>query len=147
MKPQSFDSALASAARVACAIGLVGCVPAGTVKGDSEPYGATDDSVADSPVDSEAEVCDEDSVAADFASGDVDADTEACCQEIAEGYDAQDLEGLEEWATRMECCELLDWQGSMACTPWGPPRPPSMDFREGQAEHKVRAVRHAAAVA
>jgi hypothetical protein len=145
MKTSSFDAALASAARVACAIGLVGCVPAGSVKQDSslDSLAATDDSEADSPVDSEPE-CSEDTLAADFADETVDSDTEACCQEVAEGYDANDLEGLDGWATRMECCELLEWRGSLACTPWGPPRPPSLRFRKGQALEKVLAVRRAA---
>ena len=54
-----------------------------------------------------------------------DADTESCCQLIANYYD-QHYEDLMEWEERNQCCDLLEWQGSMACTPWGPPTPPQM---------------------
>ena len=51
--------------------------------------------------------------------------TKVCCQEIAEYQDAS--RGLEQaWKLRNECCELLNWQGSLACTPWGPPVPQRM---------------------
>ena len=30
------------------------------------------------------------------------------------------------WENRNFCCEAMNWQGSMACTPWGPPTPPSL---------------------
>ena len=30
---------------------------------------------------------------------------------------------------QVECCDILKWQGSRACTPWGPPTPPSFSQR------------------
>ena len=54
-----------------------------------------------------------------------DANTETCCQLIANYYD-QHYDEMMEWEERNQCCDLLEWQGSMACTPWGPPVPPKM---------------------
>ncbi|MCB9760029.1 MAG: hypothetical protein H6739_09370 [Alphaproteobacteria bacterium] len=59
--------------------------------------------------------------------------TAECCQTIAEYYDAQSLSGLEQWAERDDCCSLLNWQGSLACTPWGPPCPPAMPAKAMKA--------------
>lgn len=126
MRSAIFNEALMATARVACCAALVGCIG---------PDEAEDSSVADSnePVDSRVEdssdplaECQE-HVADLFASGDVPTtETEECCQMIAEDYDLAELEGLENWAERDDCCELLEWGGSMACTPWGPPCPPKM---------------------
>ena len=59
--------------------------------------------------------------------------TAECCQMIAEALDDQtDTAGnwngndSMNWPYRDVCCELLEWQGSMTCTPWGPPMPPEM---------------------
>jgi hypothetical protein len=30
------------------------------------------------------------------------------------------------WNHRDECCDMLEWSGPFACTPWGPPTPPHM---------------------
>ena len=47
-----------------------------------------------------------------------------CCAEQAKEVDASpDLEVL---FHRPECCDVLNWRGSRACTPWGPPTPPKM---------------------
>jgi len=66
-------------------------------------------------------------VSATFSEADPlpDTETEACCQLIANYYD-QNYDALMEWEERDQCCELLGWQNSMACTPWGPPTPPEM---------------------
>ena len=29
-----------------------------------------------------------------------------------------------EWSNRNECCNIFNWMGPAACTPWGPPTPP-----------------------
>jgi hypothetical protein len=60
-----------------------------------------------------------------------DGALKACCQTIADARDAHnasDASGAspEPWADRNECCSLLDWSGSMTCTPWGPPVPPAL---------------------
>ena len=31
-----------------------------------------------------------------------------------------------EWSNRFPCCTAFNWSGSAACTPWGPPMPPSI---------------------
>ncbi len=49
----------------------------------------------------------------------------ACCKEL--GADA-DYDSPFHWP----CCAALNWEG-MACTPWGPPVPPSMPRHEAVA--------------
>ena len=53
-------------------------------------------------------------------------------KKIAKAYDEAMKKGPEaekafgtimEWEVRHECCSLLGWGGTMACTPWGPPAP------------------------
>ena len=51
--------------------------------------------------------------------------TKDCCQEIALHHDSH-RSAPPPWPERNQCCELLNWQGSLACTPWGPPTPPHM---------------------
>ena len=51
--------------------------------------------------------------------------TKECCQEIAQYQDSRSP-APPPWPERNQCCELLHWQGSLACTPWGPPTPPRM---------------------
>ena len=54
-----------------------------------------------------------------------------CCALTAEYYDALSSETgnfnvTMDWEHRDQCCSALDWRGgTMACTPWGPPTPPS----------------------
>ena len=54
-----------------------------------------------------------------------------CCALTAAYYDAlsfkkNDLNFNMEWGNRDQCCSALEWSdGSIACTPWGPPTPPS----------------------
>lgn len=59
-----------------------------------------------------------------------DADVLACCSLLAQKNDERwqnseaDLWTAEQ---RSHCCSALDWNGSMSCTPWGPPAPPRFD--------------------
>ena len=54
-----------------------------------------------------------------------------CCALTAAYYDAltaktNDFNLIVEWENKDQCCSALEWSdGSMACTPWGPPTPPS----------------------
>ena len=54
-----------------------------------------------------------------------------CCALTAAYYDAlsaktNDFNLIMEWENKDQCCSALEWSdGSMACTPWGPPTPPS----------------------
>jgi len=124
MSPDIMNEALRATARIACCAALIGCNP--TI---SEPY--VELSPADEYTDTDTaadplEAC-RDAVAETFAEDlTPTAETEDCCQLIAEEYDARELEGLELWNERNACCQLLGWNGSMACTPWGPPVPPTM---------------------
>src|SRR5690349_15375226 len=64
---------------------------------------------------------------------------ESCCLTLARSvYDVKRLEGMDPataeqqqqgdyeiwWSVQGQCCPLVDWSES-ACTPWGPPTPPS----------------------
>ncbi len=57
-----------------------------------------------------------------------DQDMLACCQLIAESRDRNDNGVWQAEPDRGYCCDALDWRGSIACTPWGPPVPPSYDW-------------------
>lgn len=56
-----------------------------------------------------------------------------CCALTAEYYDNLAMANgffdhgvIDSWKERYNCCAVNDWNdGSMACTPWGPPTPPS----------------------
>ncbi|MFT5683374.1 MAG: hypothetical protein ACI8RZ_004305 [Myxococcota bacterium] len=150
MSPDTFSRALLATARIACCAAIfacdeVDCTEDTTSRVDTADTD-TDTDTEDCP--SALETCEE-TVADDFAFASLtNSDTEACCQRIAENYDElleTDTSAMDDWALREDCCSLLDWQGSMACTPWGPPRPPTAKgfSREGTAR-QVAAVRRAA---
>jgi hypothetical protein len=71
---------------------------------------------------------------------DASAEVTACCQVLAERQDRIWQDPDAGWDTsswpRGQCCAVLNWQGSMACTPWGPPTPPAMKG----AQRKLEAV-------
>jgi hypothetical protein len=56
-----------------------------------------------------------------------------CCSLTAAYYDELAMENgdfdwgvIQNWTERDQCCAALEWSdGSLACTPWGPPTPPS----------------------
>lgn len=58
-----------------------------------------------------------------------------CCALTAAYYDALAIESgdgmydytvIDGWEHRDQCCAAIEWSdGSTACTPWGPPTPPS----------------------
>lgn len=76
-----------------------------------------------------------------FANGDfpetdtISQEVKDCCALTAAYYDALAIESgdgmydytvIEGWEYRDQCCSALEWSdGSTACTPWGPPTPPS----------------------
>ena len=51
----------------------------------------------------------------------------ACCAVLAAWYDRpeQRTPGWTRDDARYVCCSALGWQGSLTCTPWGPPVPPA----------------------
>ena len=112
MLPETHRRALLAAARIAGVASAIACSP----------------KVATPPA-SELDAC-RDTVRAAFAANPDDRSepVKTCCQALADAHDAQMARGASQsdWAERKDCCEALDWTGSMACTPWGPPTPPTM---------------------
>ena len=47
-----------------------------------------------------------------------------CCMLQAKEVDSKSPDPFA-WKYREYCCPVLEWQGSVACTPWGPPMPPA----------------------
>ena len=65
----------------------------------------------------------------------ISTEVKDCCTLTAEYYDALALQDdgsydwtvIDQWTHRDSCCSATGWSdGSMACTPWGPPTPPSI---------------------
>lgn len=116
MRSESHRRALLATARIAAgAILLGGCpspAPPDTL--------AAPEAVA--PSDQDVATCTTVVEATDFAKR-VGDDVKACCATLAEDADSR---GDMTFVKRSECCSELNWQGSMACTPWGPPTPPEM---------------------
>ena len=111
MKQSTIEKALLATARVACCASLIG-------------LGCTDGKNYSDTADTSLQDC-ENLVSQSFLLGNrANRDTKECCQRIAEYYDEHFID-LQDWDKRNECCEALDWEGSMACTPWGPPTPPA----------------------
>ena len=100
--------------------------------------GGTDTGGTDTGSDEVQECLDE--LAGQVGTSPKDKDIQDCCETVAVDWEfnnAGEVRGM--------CCELLDWDAENfpGCTPWGPPRPPSMGMRLAAAR-KVRAVRAAA---
>lgn len=144
MRSTTFQSALGAAARVAGCAALIACRPpvseraysqvdtGGVVSGDSayEPLETGDSEDSSTAPDSNAEC--EAYLDYTFADWDwevpldefkSDDSVVGCCQQLGSTADAD-----QSWdfPHRDPCCSILDWQGPIACTPWGPPRPPAM---------------------
>ena len=143
MKPTTFKQALKATARIACCAGIVGLTACDTKLESNGPD--TDSSSADTAIadadtaqpDNEIFVPDEpnfeecmDAIDAGYADPEFDTSVLLdCCLLTTEqvGYDA--LYNDPEYADLNEnCCSEIANQGefSAACTPWGPPMPPSM---------------------
>jgi hypothetical protein len=141
MSPDIFQKALLATARVACCVTLFSCTqhsePAKTKTTDtpnvsvsppvtqassakapeSAPVSAP--STAPSLADCQAHV---QSVFVAKTTPQSEL-TKECCQKVAESIG---FEGTSTWKERSQCCSVLDWNSSIACTPWGPPMPPAM---------------------
>ena len=149
MSPETFDRALSATARIACCVSLFS-VACGPVKKESETSSNSDTNPASEPTEPSDTIEPSDTTEPDSAMTleECEAEVETvfsqtmpeptdvtaeCCQMIAEHLDDQtDTAGnwngnaSMTWPYREVCCELLEWQGSMTCTPWGPPMPPEM---------------------
>jgi hypothetical protein len=142
MSPDIFQRALLATARVACCAAFIGCASRPEEKKDSTPVIVAPTSTpvsapvtvaasvpmsapASTPTSATSLAACETNIKNVFVakSAAPSEETKVCCQQIAErvGFDTS------KWAERDECCSLLNWNGSAACTPWGPPCPPSMN--------------------
>ena len=66
-----------------------------------------------------------------------------CCAWLASYY-SEHMAEMDAWAARLECCEAAQWQGGLACTPWGPPSPPGVatpSFTRLNLNHNARQAR------
>jgi len=64
-----------------------------------------------------------------------DAVTRGCCTILLGTTFSPDVSA----STTNTCCEALGWDGVAACTPWGPPMPPPVEWVAG-SERAVAAV-------
>ena len=147
MKPTTFNQALRATARIACCAAIVGLTACDTKVYDcddpdvncdsSRTDTLTDTGDTDSQSDNEIFVPEEpnfeecmDAIDAGYADPEFDTSVLLdCCLLTTEqvGFDA--LYNDPEYAELNEnCCSEIANQGefSAACTPWGPPTPPSM---------------------
>lgn len=150
MKRDSFTNALRATAKVACAASLLhmGCrnkIPAEVAtpsntdsseeSNDSSSIGEHDTNTTRDPTEAEYLEC-QPIIAEAFVGGAFPDETTSqevkdCCALTATYYDALSAETGDfnitmEWEYRNECCSAIEWRGgTMACTPWGPPTPPS----------------------
>lgn len=132
MKPDIFQKALRATAQVACCALLLAC-PKPTPTPDEKTVTAVpadpdreSDSAPAAAAPMSLEQCKAHTNAVFTAKTEKEAPyTKECCQQIAQEQDKANKFG-DGWPERSECCQLLDWRGSAACTPWGPPCPPAM---------------------
>lgn len=147
--------ALTAAARIACAAALVGCAknqaPEPSADADapldfarpdagaltlSNPERAACEQTIDEGLDFGLTMPEADAAQSEWeayyaahqekvAIAKGDAELASCCNKIAAAF-GDDLDAAMTWEHRGACCEIVDWRGSLACTPWGPPTPPSV---------------------
>ena len=106
------------------------------IPNDTSTADTNEDPDSGSTPDSDYEEC-QPIIEAEFADGsfpmadEVPQEVKDCCALTAAYYDAllvetDDFNIIMEWEHRDQCCSALEWSnGSTACTPWGPPTPPS----------------------
>lgn len=133
MSPTARRRALRAAAAVA-AISLAGCgprktpTPTAAEAAPSDSEGGETVASTDEPADFETCLTEVEAMVSDETTK-LPEEARECCSTIAEHFDASGLSFMGEWDTRGQCCDLLEWRGTSACTPWGPPTPPSFRRR------------------
>ena len=144
MNPKSFNEALKATARIACCAGLVGLVACQAKVEDSASEPDTDHADSqhedshpeDEIVVPEEPTFDECMEVIDAGFADPEFDTSElldCCLLTTEEVGYVALYDDPQYADLNEnCCGEIMNQGefSSACTPWGPPTPPSMCSKE-----------------
>ena len=139
MNAEIFQAALAATARVACCAVLVSCQKPSKTPENPSPHMEHAAQQEEKPAEQktpepklpeasqEFTACTQ--TITDFLKIEPVADqhpskeVQACCD--LQGNEVDERQLLR-WDHRMECCEILEWQGPRACTPWGPPTPPQM---------------------
>jgi len=137
MSDSDLHRALWATARVAGLGAVIACAPrAGVVIPEVPTTTSTDDVATD---DTDVFV-DEEPVCADLLADLADAyedgedvtspdeDTALCCDDVLAEINESGTwpDTPEEQRAHWACCTALGWPGGLACTPWGPPAPPSM---------------------
>ena len=110
------EAALRAAAQLVFALGAAGCA-------NPEPVAAR--APAPAPAPPTADEClrviataDESTMTSQRFVG--------CCVQLAATERAMNSQGGTIWNAqqRFACCAALQWDGSLGCSPWGPPAPP-----------------------
>ena len=136
MNTKSFNEALRATARVACCAGLVGLVACES-KSTESSIDVDKDTAQVVPEEQQITVPEEptfdacmEAIDAGFAAADFDTSVLLeCCLLATEQVGYENLHNDPQYADLQEnCCEEIATQNefSVACTPWGPPIPPSM---------------------
>ena len=140
MNAEIFQAALAATARVACCAVLVSCQKPSKVPESPSPqmeHATQQEEKPSAPKDPVEPKIPE--ISKEFAACNQTIKDFIKIEPVAEQTPSEEvlaccnLQGNEveerqhpRWEHRMECCELLEWQGPIGCTPWGPPTPPQM---------------------
>jgi hypothetical protein len=163
MQRDSFTKALVATAKIACCASLlnVGCRNKTPIE-TPEPAPNSNDTtniVEEAPTSSETNATEPFETCAPiltegFADGafpdatTVSQEVKDCCALTAEYYDnlamangVFDYGVIDSWTERSQCCAVNNWNdGSMACTPWGPPTPPSANKMKRRIIVPARAI-------
>ena len=150
MDAHTFQAALQATARIACCAVLISCQKQATpesppmqehaqqeaaqpsVKEDTTPQRPPPSSQPTRELSPEYLACntlikeaDKHSQENNTRPSESGADVIDCCNLQIEEITTLDKNPFE-WENHNFCCTAMNWQGSMACTPWGPPTPPAM---------------------
>ena len=145
MDAQTFQAALQATARIACCAVFISCQKQTTPTPEPPPMQehaqqeqenknlqpppsiepATDYSAAYLACTTKIKEADQKSIESNTPPSQVNPEILDCCNLQIDELAKLDKNPFE-WENRNFCCDALEWQGSMACTPWGPPTPPAL---------------------
>ena len=139
MDAHIFQSALQATARIACCAMLISCQKQNTPEQPPMKEHAQQEQDQVQPASTEPKsnhsaeylACTEKIQAADKKSMENNTPPSEAGAEVLDCCNLQIDENAKldnnpfEWENYNFCCEAMSWQGSSACTPWGPPTPPA----------------------
>ena len=145
MDANTFHAALQATARIACCAVLISCQKQATPTPEAPPMKEHSQQEkenknlrpplpAEPPTSySEAylacntliKAADKKSQEANTPPAETTPDVLDCCSLQIEEISTLDQNPFK-WENHNFCCSAMNWQGSSACTPWGPPTPPAM---------------------